>query len=238
MGLKFVWFDLGYTLVDRDKGRLYHDILRKEFQIEKPLAEVRLAFHQTDKLFMREYPGVLGQHPATYFPWYIGIVNYELKLALDLSKVIGCFRNEHYFTADIWKAYPRSRETLKQLKQAGYGVGLISNWDLSARQVLKDNRLDELLDEVIVSAEVGIEKPDPQIFQLALEKQRLRPEECLYVGDNYYDDVVGSGKVGMDCLLINRFGRTGIEELKYPSIIADVSDVTVWCKQHRGTAVI
>ena len=53
----------------------------------------------------------------------------------------------------------------------------------------------------------------------------VEPSECLYVGDNYYDDAVGASAAGMRTLLINPPGRLGIEELKFPDVIESIQDV-------------
>lgn len=47
----------------------------------------------------------------------------------------------------------------------------------------------------------------------------------MYVGDNYYDDVIGSSKVGMESCLINRFGNVGIEEIDSVRTISSVADL-------------
>ena len=73
---------------------------------------------------------------------------------------------------------------------------LISNWDPSCRSVLEQNGLTPYLDPILVSSEVGVEKPDRRIFEKALELSGEDPRECLYVGDNYYDDGVGALKWG------------------------------------------
>jgi putative hydrolase of the HAD superfamily len=60
---------------------------------------------------------------------------------------------------------------------------------------------------VIVSSLVGVAKPEPGIFQLALDKAGATPDRMLYVGDNVTDDIEGSKKMGIDAVLINRPGR-------------------------------
>ena len=104
-------------------------------------------------------------------------------------------------------------------------MGIISNWDVSARAILKKHRLDVFFEHVFISSEVGCEKPDVKIFQRALEAASIRPGECIYVGDNYYDDAVGSRKAGIEPLIINRYGQLGIEELGECSVICDIREL-------------
>ena len=61
-----------------------------------------------------------------------------------------------------------------------------------------------MLDFILSSCLVGAEKPDPRIFQVALEKAGTRPEETMHVGDQYYADVTGARGVGIVPVLIDR----------------------------------
>lgn len=66
----------------------------------------------------------------------------------------------------------------------------------------------------------------------ALKKANIKSQECLFVGDNYYDDIVGSSKVRMKAVLINPYERIGIEELKYNHIIANISELPKFIEQN------
>jgi putative hydrolase of the HAD superfamily len=116
---------------------------------------------------------------------------------------------------------------LAELRRRGFGLGVISNWDSSARSLLADHGLAEFFDPIVISSEVGSEKPAPEIFRIALERVGLPGEQCLYVGDNYYDDAVGCRKVGMRSLIINRFGRLGTEEITDCDFISGLGDLLV-----------
>ena len=58
-----------------------------------------------------------------------------------------------------------------------------------------------------------------------VDEAAVAAHECIYVGDNYYDDAVGSLKVGMKALIINRFGTLGVEEIRNCNLISDISEV-------------
>jgi putative hydrolase of the HAD superfamily len=68
-------------------------------------------------------------------------------------------------------------------------------------------------------------KPDPRIFDIALHKAAVTAQECIYIGDNYYDDALGSRKVGIPALIINRFGKLGVEEIEDCPVISRLSDI-------------
>ena len=181
------------------------------------------AFHLTDKLFMREYPGVLGRDPRTFSPWYLGVLHHRLGLELDLCRVFSRWRELQQSTERYWRAFEWSRPVLERLRGRGYRLGVITNWDPSARPILEREGLAPLLEKIVVSSEVGVQKPDERIFRLALEGTGVRGEECLYVGDNYYDDALGSRKVGMRAVILNPCGRTGVEELPEVPLLPDIT---------------
>lgn len=217
----FIWFDLGYTLVYRPREQVFHRFL-EENGASRSLRDIEIAYHLTDKLFMRDYPGALAKGDASFFPWYLGVLNYKLGLAFDLFEQHRRLRElQESFRAE-WAPYPFAESVLRSLKEGDVGVGLISNWDGTARQVLKEGHLADYFDHIVISSEVGCEKPAKQIFQHSFRLAGVSPEECLYVGDNYYDDVVGSSAVGMDAVLVNRFGRLGIEEIAHEPTIPSI----------------
>lgn len=225
MNYSYVWFDLGLTLVGNQSAVFYRQMLW-ELRVEKDEAEIRRAFYQTDKVFMREYPHTLGGDPRYFMPWYLGILNHHLGIRLDLSLCAQTYLEKLRISQRHWEALPEAVELLKTLRKRGVGTGLISNWDLSCRAVLSRNGLDELLDAVVVSSEVGYEKPDERIFQKAFDIAGVQPQQCLYVGDNYYDDVVGAEKAGMKCILISPYGSLGIEEITHHDSVRSIAEVS------------
>lgn len=220
---KGIGFDLGYTLVYITREKPYQLALR-EMGIERSLEQIERAHHFADKFFMREFQGILGKQPETYYPWYVGIVNHYLGVSVDLfafCEKLGDQRekNKH------WELFPWTKKVLQQLLDNNYRLFLLSNWDHSARRVLQYLDLINYFDEIIISSEIGYAKPDKKIFRLALDRLKLSASEVIYVGDNYYDDCIGSGKLGIDTLLINRFDKFGIEEITHPTVITDIRDV-------------
>jgi putative hydrolase of the HAD superfamily len=68
---------------------------------------------------------------------------------------------------------------------------------------IEKTKLSKIFDMVIISDEVGIKKPDPQIFYLALQRLNVNPDESLYVGDNLKNDVGGCQSIGMKGVWFN-----------------------------------
>jgi putative hydrolase of the HAD superfamily len=100
--------------------------------------------------------------------------------------------------------YPDVAPTLAMLRGAGVRLGVVSNWDCSLRSVLAEVGLAAAVDAVVVSAEAGVAKPDPEIFRVALEAVRRTAEESLFVGDTLEIDVVGARAAGLRALLLDR----------------------------------
>lgn len=103
-----------------------------------------------------------------------------------------------------FKAYDDTLLTLKNLKNRGLILGLISNVVQDMEPTYTELGLQPYLDFKVTSAEVGCDKPQPRIFMAALKKAQLKPEEALYVGDQYDLDIVGAQGVGMKAILIDR----------------------------------
>ena len=90
------------------------------------------------------------------------------------------------FLDQYWSADDVNWELLEFIKNLhpGYKVGLLSNaWD-NLRQTMHTRwKIDGLFDEMVISAEVGMVKPDPRIFHLALEKLGAQPAEAIFIDD-------------------------------------------------------
>ena len=108
--------------------------------------------------------------------------------------------------------YPRLRQPvagalalLKALKPH-YRIGIVTN-NRTAEQMEKLEFLEmtDLVDALITSEDVGVPKPHPRIFEVALQRLAARPEETVLVGDNWHADVLGALAVGIRPLWLNRF---------------------------------
>ena len=94
-------------------------------------------------------------------------------------------------------------DTLRELRRRGYGLGLITNRSNVERfyELLDDLELRAHFDLVLASGEVGIHKPEPGIFYAALERMGAKSQQSIYVGDNYWADVVGAERAGVNPVL-------------------------------------
>ena len=224
MEKSFIWFDIGYTLLYMQREQTYRQALQ-QFGVEAELEDIRRQFHLTDKLFMREYPGIFLQPVATYMPAYLGLLNFRLGVSLDVCELNACWEEIKGRIDGYWQPYDEAVEVLAELKKHAFGLGVISNWDCTARDVLRRAGLIDYFDHLIISCEVRCNKPDARIFEMALEAAGVEARRCLYVGDNYYDDCLGSRKVGMSAVIVNRYGSLGIEEVDDCPVIHDLTGI-------------
>lgn len=75
-------------------------------------------------------------------------------------------------------------ETVSELKKTGYKLGLISNCGYETPDLWPNSPFAPFFDTAVFSSKCGLQKPDPRIFQLAVEQLGLKPEDCLFVDDN------------------------------------------------------
>lgn len=94
-------------------------------------------------------------------------------------------------------------QVMQQLSQTKK-LALISNFDHTphVKKVVSKHQLDLYLNPIIISDEVKCKKPDPRIFQLALEQTNLSAEEVIFVGDSYTDDVLGARSANIHPVMI------------------------------------
>lgn len=95
---------------------------------------------------------------------------------------------------EAWNPYPDARDALSLLKELGVKTGLVSNIAWDARHCLQRAGLLEHLDITVLSYEVGLCKPDPEIFALACKHLEVDPARTVMVGDHPFDgggDVLG-----------------------------------------------
>jgi putative hydrolase of the HAD superfamily len=106
------------------------------------------------------------------------------------------------------------RPSLRELRDRGLRLVVVSNWDVSLTEVLRRLELTSMLDGVVTSAEAGARKPAAEIFHRALRLARVRPRQAAYVGDNVVEDVEGASAAGIEAILLRRDGSPGLPGVK------------------------
>jgi HAD superfamily hydrolase (TIGR01509 family) len=210
MKARGVFFDLyGTLLIYGDMGESWSDWLQALYHGLRPyglpLAQEELGA-KCDGFFSREVP-FASDDAHTLYERRLLLLCDEFGIELRPDAV----RELADSTANAWqkhhRADPEASEVLAQLK-AWFKLALISNYDHPPvlRSYLGELGLDRFFDTIVVSAEAGVEKPNPAIFDIALRAEGLKGNEAVFVGDMALD-VDGARAAGLQPILIRRDDR-------------------------------
>jgi HAD superfamily hydrolase (TIGR01509 family) len=135
------------------------------------------------------------------------------------------FQDEHV-RANLWSVVPDEvHPALRRLRASGYRLGLISNTEDNLRPVLDRTGLDTYFESLVLSSEVGSEKPDPAIFREALRQMPVSPERAIFVGDFYSIDVVGARGVAITPILLDAKGLSSDRDVTRISSLTELADL-------------
>jgi putative hydrolase of the HAD superfamily len=207
--IKAVFFDFYNTLVDYDPPReVTQSRLLGELGIEiSPQALLRPIMVADDFLFKEHSRLSLGKRSkeeiAALYGRYYGVILREAGLEAS-PQLIGAILKRALAIELKLVLYDDVAPALDNLKEQGLTLGLISNVDHDISAIYDGLGLGRWLKLKITSQNVGFNKPHPEIFQAALKQAEVKPNEAIYVGDQYQIDVVGANGVGMRGILIDR----------------------------------
>ena len=153
----------------------------------------------------------------------------EIRRTLALDGLDHATAREAMVAALRFRAFPDALPLLGQLKERGVRVVAASNWDASLPQALERTGVAPYLDGAVSSAVVGAAKPDPAVFEAALECAGCGPDEAFHVGDSPRGDVDGALAAGIRVALLERHGTAaelpaGVHRV---SSLAEVASV-IW----------
>jgi putative hydrolase of the HAD superfamily len=97
----------------------------------------------------------------------------------------------------VMSLQPYAVEIISRLKSKGYKLGLLSNCSTETITVWDETPFAGVFDITVFSCAVGLMKPDPRIYHLALEKLQVEPRECLYIADGMDGELKAAAAVGM-----------------------------------------
>ena len=197
MGLAWVFFDLGGTLLNEDAlaDAIYTSAYKRLAEAGASLSWEGLRA-LAEELIVRRVDGRGG---------FAHILRQVCRRSLDqqpaektAEMVMGDYRElVTRLYADYVTAYPEAPLVLGELRSR-HRLGVVSNHIREARTYLAEKwRIASFFDAVIISSEVGVSKPDPGIFRIALERASCQPYEALMVGDRYDNDIGPARKIGM-----------------------------------------
>src|SRR3954467_2836944 len=106
-----------------------------------------------------------------------------------------------------WYVFPDVMPALDTLRENGIRLSVISNFVWGAPELIHDLELARHFEALVISARVGFQKPTSGIFNFALAKMHVEPQDGWHVGDSYRADVMGARRVGINGVLIDRSGN-------------------------------
>ncbi|HVG21994.1 MAG TPA: HAD-IA family hydrolase [Blastocatellia bacterium] len=194
--IKAIFFDAGGTLIHLDSSHICglisaelgaspspDNFRRAQYLAMRRVAElVAEGAGSTEKLKAQFYSTLLPE---------IGVPADKLQRAVEC--VLKLAQAEM-----LWrKADESTALTLRELKERGLTLGVVSNSDGRIENAFEQAGLSTYFDFFIDSFLVGVEKPDPKIFHIATERAAVAPSQAAYVGDLYSVDVVGARDAGL-----------------------------------------
>ena len=108
------------------------------------------------------------------------------------------------WNSDLERLYPKVNLVLEALKTKGYKLGIIANQAPGTKERLKRYGILHFFDVVVASAEEGVSKPDPRIFEIALQRANSLPCEAAMIGDCLDNDIAPAKALGMNTIWIQQ----------------------------------
>jgi putative hydrolase of the HAD superfamily len=115
---------------------------------------------------------------------------------------------EEFTRPGIWYLEGGTKELLSDLQEAGYRLGVLSNFDRRLYAILDQLEISEFFEHIVISSEVGADKPDPRIFAELIQRFRVSPEQVLHAGDDPMVDGAAAHAAGLQALVVGTDGRT------------------------------
>jgi putative hydrolase of the HAD superfamily len=210
--IRAMFFDAGNTLMRMDYGALAEEVTRLGVPVDADRvrsAELR-ARVRLDAWLARGVSTESEQTGSIYLEYVLEDLGVTDPAAV---RVVGEWRRRYNPPAGVWTALdPDVEGALSLLRERGVRAAVISNSDGSVRSILAGLGLGSQLEFVLDSGELGVEKPNRRIFEIALERAGVGPDEAVYIGDLYSVDVLGARSAGIDGILLDPGGYWGARD--------------------------
>ncbi|MGH7781738.1 MAG: HAD family hydrolase [Candidatus Binataceae bacterium] len=204
--LKALLFDFGGTLAFIDYELLAREFSRPGRKLDAlglELAEYR-GRAMIDRYMMSGRARDVNTGYEEFFREWLGAAGIP---AEEIRECGERFQKIHR-QATLWRVVrPGTHEALERLKRAGYKLAIVSNAEGQVAADAERFGLAEFFDTIIDSHVVGVAKPDPRIFQIALDRLGIAPGEARYAGDIYSIDMLGAKAAGIEGRLIDQHNR-------------------------------
>lgn len=210
--LRTIFFDAGNTLIYMNFEWVRSELLKRGIICES--SEIKRAEAASRPIISAQAKELQGTGRLNVPEMYLtevfnqlpdDVISDEFRISQIVTELLPIFFPED----EGWRLWshvlPGVREALEQFKNMGLQLGVVSNSDGTVEEQLARYDLRSYFDAVIDSHIVGVEKPDPRIFHIALEMSDARAERSLFIGDVYDIDVLGPRAAGMHAVLLDPY---------------------------------
>lgn len=213
MTIEMVFFDAGGTILDPHpsfSGLFALTCQTQGFEVtQEDVAEVqnRLAPHLVELLDEADldHGPTLSPEASRRF-WTFTYTRFLGELGIDDAAMADKLY-ETFSSIESYRLYDDVKPTLDAIDSAGFRLGLISNFDSWLEKMLIEMEVGHVFEPSIISGIEGIEKPDPAIYRLALERAGVAANRTVYVGDSPAMDMEPASATGITPILVDRTGR-------------------------------
>lgn len=203
--LRAIVFDVGNTLHHVDHAWVADCITRHGHAADAravQTAEYR-AKAAIDEMFRAAAAGTDSTRQRSYMEVVLDTLGVAAALKTPIARAL---RTEND-RVSLWRVqHDDTPAVLAALRARGLTLAVVSNADGRVAAALARSGIADQFVTIVDSHVAGVEKPDPRIFQLALDACGIAPQEALYVGDIYEIDIVGARNAGMDAVLMDPLG--------------------------------
>ena len=208
-----IFFDAGNTLIYPRFDQLAEELTREgcaatpeDFRAAERAAKQALDAWLWPQIRRGEVPRTIDMR---YWQEFLTALMARLEVSeadrtAVIERVAGAYRQITFWSY----VHPETPAFLESLRTRGYCLGVISNSNGTIEQQLERLGLSRFFSVIIDSHHVGVEKPHPEIFHIALERtpERFEPSQAVFVGDTNATDVGGAQLAGLRGILIDRVG--------------------------------
>jgi putative hydrolase of the HAD superfamily len=207
--IKVITFDAGNTLIrlERPVGVTYAAVA-KRFGADLNPVDLERGFRAAWKTVPR-LPDTPGPRSDDGRDWWREVVAETLEHAGVAVEPFADFFAAVYAEfalSGVWRLETGALDLLQDLRGTGLRLGIISNFDLRLYEILRHVGVLELFEQIIVSSQVGADKPSPRIFEEALRRFGVAPPELLHVGDEEKADGEGARTLGIQAFVLGFAG--------------------------------
>ena len=206
MRVKAVLFDLGGTMID--SAELYETFRRilKLNGITRSSQAVKKAMLKAEHELKRDYGNEVPKDADYYIRWNLSIL--RILDVHERDKELAEQIDKHWFDYMEIRPHAGLSDILGTLKERGVKIGIVTNgYESDLEKILPKLRLGDVFDILVAADTIGKKKPNPDIFLYTIKRLNVKPNETVFVGDEYENDYLGAEKAGLFPILLQVKGR-------------------------------